>query len=71
MRVRVRTCVCAHMCVCVCINNEIAPFSGFLLSHYVHIPYILANSLSFFSCRTMFMFLFVQVTWQYVERSIT
>ena len=36
------TCHTIYMCACVCarvsINTEIAPFSGFLLSHYVHIP---------------------------------
>ena len=44
--------VCAHMCahVCVCMINEIASFSGILLSHYVHMTYILTHSLSFFSC---------------------
>ena len=59
--VHVRACVSARVwarvCAHVCMNNEIAPFLGFSLSHYVHIPYILAHSLSFLSCGTMFLFL--------------
>ena len=51
-------------------NNEITSFSGFLLSHYVHSSYILAHSLSFSSCGTMFLFLFAHKTWRHVERLI-
>ena len=45
-------CVCAH----VCVNNEISPFSGFLLSHYVDKTYIHVDSFDFSSCETMFLF---------------
>ena len=38
-----RVCVCAHMCAGMCMNNEIAPFSGFLLSHHVHRSLITRN----------------------------
>ena len=38
---RVHVPVCAR----VCMNHEITYFSGFLLSHYVHMPYIRAHSL--------------------------
>ena len=48
--------VCAHVCASVCINNEIAPFSGFLLSHYEHTTYILAHLPNFLSCETIILF---------------
>ena len=35
-RGQVHACVSARVCSCVCINNEIPPFLGFFLSHYVH-----------------------------------
>ena len=58
-RVHVHACVSACVCVwaCVCMNNEIAPFSRILLSHYVHIPYICVDSSDFLSCGTIFLFL--------------
>ena len=56
-------CACVRMCacvwVCVCMNNEIAPFLGFLLSNYVYMTYILAHSVLFLSCGIMFLFLCV------------
>ena len=50
-------CVCARVCACVCINNEITPFSGFLLSHYKHTTYILVHLPNFLSCETIFFFI--------------
>ena len=58
------------MCERVCINNEIVPFSGFLRSHYKHTSYILAHSLDFSPCGTIFLFLCAQVTWRCVEHPI-
>ena len=48
--------VCLDVCerAGVCMNNEITPFSGFLLSHYVHLTYILTHFLSFLSCGIIF-----------------
>ena len=69
----VRVCVDACMsCVCACVsmNNEISPFSTFLLSHYEDIPYIGTHSFNFSSCGTVFMFLFVQLAWRRVEHPI-
>ena len=54
----------------VCINNEMAHFSRFLQSHYVHIPYIHACFSNFSSCGTIFLFLCAQVTRRHVECSI-
>ena len=51
-------------------NNEIAPFLGFLLSNYEDIPYICAHSSNFLSCGTIFMFLCLQVMWGGMERPI-
>ena len=70
MCARVRTWARGHVGTCVCINNEIAPFLGFLLSHYVHIPYIHARSYDFLLCETIFLFLFTQVTWRLEESPI-
>ena len=64
------TCVSALGCACVCMNNEIAPFSGFLLSFYKDIFYIRAHSSDFSSCGTIFMFLCAQVAWCRLERPI-
>ena len=53
-------CISAHLCArmsvcaCVCMNNEIEPFLGFFLPHYVHMTYILTHFFSFSSCGTMF-----------------
>ena len=65
--VSVLLCVCAQVCARGCMNNEIAAFSGFSLSHYVHMTYILAHSLSFSSCGTIFLFLYAHLTWRRVE----
>ena len=54
MCVRVSTRVRA----CVCMNNEIAPFSRFLLSPFFHTSDILVQFLSFFSCEITFFFFF-------------
>ena len=35
-------------------NNEIASFSGFLISHYIHMTYILVRFLSVLSCGIVF-----------------
>ena len=56
-------CECAHVCVQVCINNKIAPFLEFLLSHYIHMTYIRARLSDFLPCGTIFLFLCAQVTW--------
>ena len=44
-------------CVCVCINNYIAFFSGFLLSHYVHIPTYVCVLLIFHHVGLFFLFM--------------
>ena len=64
--------MCVRVCVCalVCMINEIVPFSRFLLSHYVHITYILAHWPDFLSCGTIFLFSYAQVMWRHVERPI-
>ena len=62
-------CVCAHVCAHVFMNNEKAPCLGYLISDYVHIPYIRGHSSHFLSCGTIFLLLCEQVTWHCVERS--
>ena len=63
-----RVCVCVHVCarvcacVCMCMINEIAPFSGFLLSHYEKSTYILAHSPDFFVMHDYFSISYAQVT---------
>ena len=51
-------------------NNEIAPFLGFLLSNYEHTTSILVHLPDFLSCETIFLFSFAQVTWRRVEHLI-
>ena len=41
-------------CARVCMNNEIEPFLGFSLCHYVHKSYISAGSSDFSSSGTIF-----------------
>ena len=65
-----RVCECVYAHVRARMNNEIAPFSGFSLSHYEDIPYIHAHSSNFSSCGTIFMFLCAHVMWRRVERLI-
>ena len=48
IHVHKRECACALVCACEYINNEIAPFSRFFLSHYVHKSYIRAGLSDFF-----------------------
>ena len=67
-RVYVR--MCLRVCACVCKNNEIAPFLGFSLSHYVHKTYKLAHSCSFSSCGIMFIYFCAQVMWWQVKRLV-
>ena len=50
--------------------NEIAPFSGFSLSHYELTTYILVHLPNFLSYETIFLFSYAQVTWRHVERPI-
>ena len=38
-----------------CINNEIGPFSRFLLSHYEHTCYIITHSPEFLTFGTIFL----------------
>ena len=55
------------MCASVCLNNELVPFSGFLLSHYEYTTYILAHLPDFLSCGTIFLLSHAQATWHHVE----
>ena len=54
----------------MCMNNEISPFSGFALSHYVHTTYIFVQIVSFELCGIMFSLFCAHVIWQNVERAI-